>query len=132
MIARPAAFGVYAETIDGQDVEAVYSAAKDAVERGRSGRGPTFLLCNTYRYHGHHVGDISRAYYRPKQEEQQWVTERDPITLLTNKLLEGTLADRAALDEIRSTLAVTMDAAVAAAIAAPYPEPAEASEDVYA
>jgi pyruvate dehydrogenase E1 component alpha subunit len=132
IIARPAAFGVQAETVDGQDAEAVYTAANAAVERARSGRGPTFLLCNTYRYHGHHVGDISRAYYRPKQEEQQWVTERDPITLLANKLLDHQLADRGTLDEIRSKLAATMDAAVAAAIAAPYPEPAEASEDVYA
>ena len=45
----------------GLAVEAVYRAASAAVERGRSGRGPTFLLCNTYRYHGHHVGDIDRA-----------------------------------------------------------------------
>jgi pyruvate dehydrogenase E1 component alpha subunit len=132
MIARPAAFGLHAETIDGQDVEAVHAAARQAVERGRAGLGPTFLLCHTYRYHGHHVGDIARAYYRPKQEEQQWVTERDPIALFANRLVERKLADRAALDEIRSTLAATMDAAVASAIAAPYPTPAEASEDVYA
>ena len=132
IIARPAAFGVQAETIDGQDVEAVYAAASRAVERGRSGGGPTFLLCNTYRYHGHHVGDIARAYYRPKQEEQQWVTERDPITLFANKLIERQLADRGTLDEIRSKLATIMDAAVAAAIAAPYPDPAEVTDDVYA
>ena len=43
---------------------------------------PRFLLCNTYRYHGHHVGDINREYYRSKQEEQKWKTERDPITNL--------------------------------------------------
>ena len=42
-------------------------------------KGPSFLLCNTYRYHGHHVGDVNREYYRAKQEEQQWKAERDPI-----------------------------------------------------
>ena len=43
------------------------------------GEGPAFLLGNTYRYSGHHVGDINREYYRSKQEEQHWKTERDPI-----------------------------------------------------
>ena len=51
--------------------------------RARNGEGPAFLLLNTYRYHGHHVGDIARAYYRPEVEEQQWVSERDPIKLLS-------------------------------------------------
>jgi pyruvate dehydrogenase E1 component alpha subunit len=132
MIARPAAFGLHAETVDGQDVEAVHAAASQAVARGRAGLGPTFLLCNTYRYHGHHVGDIARTYYRPKQEEQQWVTDRDPVALFAARLVERKLADRAALDGMRSSLAATMDAAVASAIAAPYPTADEVSEDVYA
>src|SRR5690242_13022325 len=74
IIRRPAAFGVACEEIDGQDVRAVYAAASKYVERARRGEGPAFLLLNTYRYHGHHVGDIARTYYRPKQEEQQWST----------------------------------------------------------
>ena len=69
------------ETVDGQNVREVYTAASTYIERARKGEGPAFLQCNTYRYHGHHVGDIARAYYRPKAEEQEWVTERDPITL---------------------------------------------------
>ena len=64
--------------VDGQDVRDVYAAATQYIERAREGEGPAFLLCKTYRYHGHHVGDIARAYYRPKEEEQEWVTERDP------------------------------------------------------
>ena len=54
--------------------------------------------CKTYRYHGHHVGDIARAYYRPKAEEQEWVTQRDPITLHGEWLMANGVADRAALD----------------------------------
>src|SRR5271163_4063370 len=77
--ARAAAFGIKAETVDGQDVRAVFAAATTLADRARRGDGPAFLLCNTYRYRGHHVGDINREYYRSKQEEQKWKTERDPI-----------------------------------------------------
>ena len=70
ILARGPAFGVPSESVDGQDVRAVYAAAQKLVERARQGEGPAFLLCNTYRYHGHHVGDINREYYRSKQEEQ--------------------------------------------------------------
>jgi len=72
--ARAAAFGMQNDTVDGQDVRGVYEAAKTLVDRARRGMGPSFLLCNTYRYHGHHVGDINREYYRSKSEEQQWKT----------------------------------------------------------
>jgi len=132
MSARPAAFGIATVTLDGQDVRAVYAAAAEAVARARQGLGPTFLLCNTYRYHGHHVGDVSRQYYRSKEEEQRWTTQRDPVTLLSDRLLERSLVDKATLDAIRSELTDQMDAAVAFAIAAPYPDPSDADEDVYA
>jgi len=130
--ARPEAFGMTTAKLDGQDVRSVYAAAREAVGRARDGRGPTFLLCNTYRYHGHHVGDIARTYYRSKEEEQRWIAERDPIALLTNALLERGLADRAGLDGIQSELTEQMNKAVEFAIAAPYPSPAEVEEDVYA
>jgi pyruvate dehydrogenase E1 component alpha subunit len=132
MSARPAAFGVATESVDGQDVRAVYAAAARAVARGRAGEGPTFLLCHTYRYHGHHVGDISREYYRPKQEEQRWRAERDPITSFEQVLIDERVADRAALDQHTAELTKEMDAAVASAIAAPYPGVDEVDEDVYA
>ncbi len=86
--ARAAAFGIPAESVDGQDVRAVHAAATRLVDRARGGGGPAFLVCNTYRYTGHHVGDINREYYRSKQEEQHWKTERDPIKLLANWLIE--------------------------------------------
>jgi pyruvate dehydrogenase E1 component alpha subunit len=102
------------------------------VERARRGDGPAFLLCNTYRYHGHHVGDINREYYRSKQEEQIWKTERDPIRLLSDYLLENKLADSAQLEHLQSELRAEMEHAVAFAMAAPYPNTAEVFEDVYA
>ncbi|HEX9132422.1 MAG TPA: thiamine pyrophosphate-dependent dehydrogenase E1 component subunit alpha, partial [Ktedonobacteraceae bacterium] len=79
MSARSKAFGIHTEEVDGQDVRAVYAVSEKLVERARRGEGPAFLHCNTYRYSGHHVGDIQRSYYRSKEEEQQWMTQRDPL-----------------------------------------------------
>jgi pyruvate dehydrogenase E1 component alpha subunit len=131
MLARPLAFGMAAERVDGQDVRAVYTAASRYVERARAGGGPAFLLLNTYRYRGHHVGDIARDYYRSKQEEQRWAG-RDPIALHAARLLADGVADRPALDRIEAELVAEMDAAVEFAVNAPYPDPARVDEDVYA
>lgn len=129
---RAAAFGLTAETVDGQDVRAVYATAKRLVDRARRGDGPAFLLCNTYRYTGHHVGDINREYYRSKQEEQTWKSEHDPINNLANWLLEQKLADAASLDRVSSEVRAEMQKAVEFAIAAAYPKVEEVDEDVYA
>jgi len=132
MPARPAAFGLTAEAVDGQDVRAVHAAASRMVERARRGDGPGFLLLNTYRYRGHHVGDIAREYYRPKQEEQRWMSESDPLALHEAWLVSEGLADKALLDRIQSEVAAEMDKAVEFAQNAPYPDPARVDEDVYA
>src|SRR5436305_1838312 len=58
MSARARAFGILTEELDGQDIRAIYSTAQRLVKRAREGQGPAFMLCNTYRYFGHHVGDI--------------------------------------------------------------------------
>jgi acetoin:2,6-dichlorophenolindophenol oxidoreductase subunit alpha len=132
LLARGTAFGLPAESVNGQDVRAVYTAAKRMVDRARKGEGPAFLLCNTYRYTGHHVGDINREYYRSKQEEQQWKTERDPIKNLADWLIEQKHTDTATLDRIQAEVRTEMKAAVEFALAAPYPGPEEAEQDVYA
>jgi acetoin:2,6-dichlorophenolindophenol oxidoreductase subunit alpha len=129
---RGRAFGVRAESVDGQDVRAVNEIATRLVERARRGEGPAFLLCNTYRYTGHHVGDISREYYRSKQEEQDWKANRDPLKLLGDWLLNQNLAEPAAIALIESEVKAEMQSAVDFAIAAPYPNPDEAEQDVYA
>ena len=130
--ARAAAFGMRHETIDGQNVRQVYATALTLVERARRGEGPAFLQCVTYRYHGHHVGDIARAYYRPKTEEQEWVTERDPVTLHGEWLMKNGVADRAVLDAIQAELIAEMDAAVEFAIKSPYPDASKVTQDIYA
>lgn len=129
---RGPAFGVPAESVDGQDVRAVYATAKRLVERARNGEGPSFLICSTYRYHGHHVGDINREYYRTKQEEQEWKTKRDPIKNFAAWMIEQKVTDAAHLEAIHKEVRAEMKAAVESAIAAPYPSPSEVDQDVYA
>src|SRR5213080_2982321 len=132
VVARPAAFGLPAETVDGQDVRAVHAAASRMVERARRGDGPGFLLMNTYRFRGHHVGDIARDYYRSKQEEQRWMADRDPIAIFGGWLVSEGLADKGALDRLEKEVAAEMDAAVEFAKNAPYPDAQRVDEDVYA
>jgi pyruvate dehydrogenase E1 component alpha subunit len=132
ILGRAAAFGIEAARVDGQDVRAVHEVATRLVKRARTGGGPAFLQCDTYRYSGHHVGDINREYYRSKQEEQHWKTDRDPITVLSKWLLEQGYADAASLKQISSEVRATMEAAVKFAIAAPYPNVDEVEKHVYA
>jgi pyruvate dehydrogenase E1 component alpha subunit len=132
ILARAAAFGLQAKTVDGQDVRAVHATAIELAERGRAGDGPAFVLCNTYRFRGHHVGDINREYYRSKKEEQQWTTERDPIKNLGEWLLKQNYADRALFEKLHSEIEAEMKKAVEFAIAAPYPRLDEVDQDVYA
>jgi acetoin:2,6-dichlorophenolindophenol oxidoreductase subunit alpha len=132
ILARGTAFGVHSESVDGQDVRAVHATAQKLVDRARKGEGPAFLLCNTYRYTGHHVGDINREYYRSKQEEQMWKTERDPIKNFGAWMMDQKIADAAKLKAIEDEVRAEMKAAVEFAIAAPYPGTDEVDQDVYA
>jgi pyruvate dehydrogenase E1 component alpha subunit len=132
ILSRATAFGMEAAKVDGQDVRAVNEVAQRLVDRARTGGGPAFLLCDTYRYHGHHVGDINREYYRSKQEEQMWRTERDPIANFGKWLIEQKIADQAALDQVEVELEAKMKKAVELAVIAPYPSVDEVGEDVYA
>jgi pyruvate dehydrogenase E1 component alpha subunit len=129
--ARPEAFGIPAEVVDGQNVREVYRAASGLVDRARRGLGPSFLQCDTYRYHGHYVGDIDRAYYRPKEEEQEWITRRDPLKLHAAWLVEQGLADDAGLQKIHGQAESEILAGVEFAVNAPYPDASEVDENVY-
>ena len=121
-----------AAAVDGQDVRAVNEVASRLVARARAGGGPAFLQADTYRYSGHHVGDINREYYRSKQEESHWKSERDPISLHGKWLLAQGYADSDGLEKMTSEARSEMEAAVKVAINAPYPPPDQVSEDVYA
>ena len=129
---RPRAFGIHAVEVDGQDVRAVHAATTELVARARRGDGPSFLLCNTYRQHGHHVGDVDRAYYRSKAEEQEWRDGRDPIALLGGWLVEQGLADAAALAALEAEARGEIERGLQFALDAPFPDPDEVTDDVFA
>jgi len=131
ILARARAFGVHAESVDGQDVQAVNRTMRRLVERARRGEGPAFIEAKTYRYYGHHVGDVNRE-YRSRDEEQQWMTHHDPLQTLSTRLIEQGLSESAVFDRILADVKAEVDAGVQFALDAPFPELSEVTDDVYA
>ena len=132
VIARAQAMGIRVESIDGQDVQLVNATTQALVEAARRGDGPAFVECKTYRYYGHHVGDINREYYRSKEEEQEWKTKRDPLKILGDRLVSQSLTDASVLSQIQAAVEAEVQAGVEFALDAPYPDVSEVTEDVYA
>jgi len=130
--ARAAAFGIHTESVNGQDVKAVHASALKLVNSARSGAGPAFLQCITYRFHGHHVGDIDRAYYRSKAEEEEWKSKRDPVKLFAAWLEKNKLADSKLLEQVESEVLAEIKTAVNFALNAPFPAANEVDQHVYA
>src|SRR5262249_35623002 len=125
---RAAAYGMPGVTLDGADAVAVLDAAESAVSRARAGEGPTFLNVDTYRYHGHYIGDAEE--YRTADDVQAR-RDRDCIVALEARLAEAGVLDgdaaRAVWDEVTAEVA----AAEAFAEESPYPEPESALDAVY-
>jgi len=126
---RAAAYGIPGIVTDGNDVLAVYEAAREAVERARGGGGPTLIECKTYRHKGHSRFDP--AAYRSKEEVAEWL-KRDPVTRFENKLGEMGVLSKEQVEKIRSETIAAVEEAVKFAMESPYPKPEEALEDVYA
>ncbi|MHB1461714.1 MAG: thiamine pyrophosphate-dependent dehydrogenase E1 component subunit alpha [Armatimonadota bacterium] len=122
-------YGIPNEIVDGQDVWAVYQAAMMAVERARSGGGPTLIECKTYRYRGH--SRFEPAVYRTKEEENEWKL-RDPIKLWAAKLIESGISTDEDIKSIRKAVQKRMDEAVAFAEQSAPPSPELALELVFA
>jgi pyruvate dehydrogenase E1 component alpha subunit len=132
MTARAEAFGILTIEVNGQSVRDVYATAQNVIERARRGEGPAFLLCHTYRYLGHHVGDVNRAYYRSPDEETDWKINRDPLKMLKESLIADQMADGGIFDQIEKQVQSEVEAAVEYALNAPYPQASEVSQHVYA
>ena len=130
--ARGETFGMLSQEVDGQDVRAVYQTMLRLVERARQGEGPALLVCNTYRYYGHHVGDINRDYYRSKEEENHWRTERDALKLLSEWMIQAGLAESQIFEQIENEVQAEVETGVAFALEAPYPDQVEVDHHVYA
>ena len=123
---RAVAYGMESTKVDGQDVEAVYGATAQALEHARSGRGPFFLLCETYRLVGHYVGDPQ--VYRPKDELARLRETEDPIDKLRERL--GLSDDEVA--EVDREVTGIVEASVEFAKNGTDPEPGDALKNVYA
>ncbi|RME80392.1 MAG: thiamine pyrophosphate-dependent dehydrogenase E1 component subunit alpha [Caldilineae bacterium] len=129
-IARRAdGYGIPGIIVDGNDVEAVYAVTKEAVERARSGGGPTLIEAKTMRMLGHAIHD--GAEYVPRELLAEW-EKRDPIRLYEERLLSAEICDQAELDEIGRRCEVEIEDAIAYAEASPWPDPATVLEGVYA
>ena len=128
--ARAAGFGLPAVQVDGQDVAAVHAAAAVAVDRARTGEGPSFIEALTYRHLGHDIGE--RGQYRTAEEVAWWEANRDPIARLRAALTSRGDLDEAGYEKAAAAAKARVDAAVAAAEAAPPPDPATVTDGVTA
>lgn len=127
--ARAAGYGIPSAIVDGNDVEVVYAAAKEAVERARGGGGPSLIECKTMRMMGHAIHD--GAEYVPRELLEEW-ERRDPVTLFEQRLISDGIADQAEIDEIRQRCAVEIADALEFAGQSPLPDPVTVEEGVYA
>ena len=127
---RAAAYGINGVVVDGNDVLAVYTAVSAVVEHARSGGGPGFIECKTYRWFGHHVGDPGTD-YRTDAEVKEW-KERDPIEhfrqWLDSQGILSLTASATMIEEVR----VEVKEAAEFGEHAPFPDKAEVMTDVYA
>jgi acetoin:2,6-dichlorophenolindophenol oxidoreductase subunit alpha len=123
---RAEAYGMHAMKVDGQDVEAVYAGAVEALERAREGKGPVFLLCETFRLTGHYVGDPQ--VYRPKGELQELRETQDPVDKLRARL---ELSDED-FEELDREVIELVEASVEFAKNGTDPAPEDALKNVYA
>ena len=120
IVARASVFGIPSAVLDGNDLWTVRAAALEAVQRARSGTGPTLLECQTYRHHGHSKSDPAK--YRPPEEVERWLA-RDPLTIARSRLVELGVAE-AEIAAVEEATTERIDRAVESALAAPYPDPA--------
>lgn len=126
---RGAAYGIPGIEVDGQDVLAVYEAAREAVERARRGEGPTLIEAKTYRFRGHFEGDPE--VYRSREEVEWWMKYRDPIKIFADKLIARGIFKKEELEAIEKNVDRIVEEAIKFAMESPYPDPSEVYEDVY-
>lgn len=126
---RADAYGIPGIDVDGMDVEDVYAATTAAVEAAKAGEGPTLLVCETYRFEGHHEGDTE--FYRGDEEIDQW-RERDPLLTYPGYLMDEGVLSEDEWEAMREEIQAELDDAVEFARDSPLPAPESAYENLYA
>jgi acetoin:2,6-dichlorophenolindophenol oxidoreductase subunit alpha len=125
---RAAAYGMPGCTVDGNDVLAVYDAAKKAVERARAGQGPSLIEAVTYRWYGHGASD-NRS-YRTREEEEQW-KKQCPLEQFKRYLLAQNLISQAEIDNLQEQAQAEVCAAITFAHEAELPDPKNVKKYVF-
>jgi 2-oxoisovalerate dehydrogenase E1 component len=129
LTARGASYGIPTSVIDGNDVMGCLEVTAEAINRARSGNGPTLIQANTYRWSGHHVGDT--APYRTDEEVESWKL-RDPIILLEKELIKAKMLTEANAEAITTEVSEEIEAAVEYGRRAEDPVPDQVLRDVFA
>lgn len=124
---RAIAYGIEGVLVDGNDTLAVYEAVSVAVQRARSGGGPTLIVCDTYRYKGHSKSDANR--YRTREEIEEW-RRRDPISQF-EAYVAGQGLTEADIAAIRAEAESTVVKAIEFAQNSPHPDPSVLLQDIY-
>ena len=122
------AYGIPGVTVDGNDVVAVYVAMRAAIDRARTGGGPTLLECKTYRWYGH--SEIDPAKYRDSEELAYWKS-RDPITNMERYLESNSLWSNQWKEELMAAFNLEIDDAISFAESSPHPDAEEALDHVF-
>jgi pyruvate dehydrogenase E1 component alpha subunit len=128
-IERARTYGFPGVSVDGNDVEAVFDAARVAVEQARGGGGPTLIECRTMRMHGHGAHDDMS--YVPPEMLEEWEA-RDPIERYAERLVAEHGFGSDEVEAIRTEVATYVNEGAERALASPMPDPAIACEDVFA
>lgn len=126
---RANGYGMEGVTVDGNDPDAMYGVAKVAVERARSGKGPTLIEALTFRFNGHVFGEPGT--YIDKSEYRAAI-EKDPLPKLRARLIADGYSTEQQLVQIEQEIEVELDSAVESALAAEFPDVSELKRDVFA
>lgn len=126
---RARAFGIDGVEIDGMDADVVYDAVSAAAAAARGGAGPQFISAECYRFEGHFSGDAMG--YRDSVESELW-KQRDPLLILGTRLVEHGLLAAEEIDALTVEAGELVQQALEMATKDPFPEPAQAREDLYA
>jgi pyruvate dehydrogenase E1 component alpha subunit len=130
IVERADGIGLVGVSVDGQDVFETHNETKKAIWRAQEGKGPTLIEANTYRYHGHHVGDAQT--YRTREESQWYRDNKDPIEKLSMTMVKQEIATQNELDSIYEKVKNEVLAAIEFGENAPFPPADQAYEDLYA
>lgn len=128
LVNRSLAYDIPGSHIDGMDILAVKEGSKKAIDRARSGNGPSFLVCDTYRFYGHSMNDP--RIYRTRKEEDEWKA-KCPIKTFQDKLIKSGILALPEIKKIEEEIAQKLNNAINFAEESPYLDPKELEKYVY-